>query len=121
MQRFYSKYIQCIYSPLTVYYASKHTRKTIAALRSTLNNWSFLQQTGAMINERYFTPESIQFFMEIMYYPGCRDFYLVLRLIPDLCMKAAECLQMARILLDANESDGFSRERAYIFEVGMLF
>eukprot|EP00795_Rhopilema_esculentum_P001747 gene1747-16231_t len=117
MQRFYSKFVLNIYSPLTVYYKNKSSRKTIAALRKTLNNWSILQQTGAMINESCFTEESIQFFMEIMYHSGCRDFYLVLRLIPDLCMKAAECVHTVKVLLDANESDGFSRERAYIFEV----
>ena len=121
MQRFYSKYIQCIYSPLIFYYTSKNTHKTIASMRNTLNNWSLLQQTGTIISERCFTPESIQFFMEIMYYPGCRDFYLVIRLIPDLCMKAAECLHMAKNLLDSNQSDGFSRERAYIFEVCELY
>ena len=120
MQCFYSKYVQSIYSPLTVYCAGVETRKTIAALRKTLNNWSLLQQTGKIINESCFTPESIQFFMEIMYYPGCRDFYLVLRLIPDLCMKAAECLHLAKCLLDSNESQAFSRERAYIFEASVI-
>lgn len=117
MQRFYSKFVQSICSPLTIYYTGKNTRATAAALRNTLNKWSILQQTNTMISERCFTADSMQFFMEIMYYPGCRDFYLVLRLIPDLCMKAAECIQLAKLLLDTNESGGFSREKAYIFEV----
>ena len=120
MQRFYSKFVQNIFSPLTVYYKNKNSKKTVAALSKILNNWSILQQTGTMIREECFTSESIQFFMEVMYYSGCRDFYLVLRLIPDLSMKAAECVHMVKSLLDSTTSDGFARERAYIFEVLIL-
>ncbi len=54
--------------------------------------------------------------MEVIFYSGCRDFYLVLRLIPDLCMKAAECVRMVQSLLDSTKG-GFEREQSYIFEV----
>eukprot|EP00794_Sanderia_malayensis_P018985 gene18985-20892_t len=117
MQRFYSKFVQSIYSPLAVYYKTKHCRKTIIGLSDILNNWGALLQTGIMIKESCFTKESIQFFMEVIFYSGCRDFYLVLRLIPDLCMKAAKCVRMVQSLLDSTRSNGFEREQSYIFEV----
>ena len=117
MQRFYSKFIQNIYCPLIVYYKTKTSRKTVMTLRKILNNWCFLLQRGSIIQESCFTKESIQFFMEVIFYAGCRDFYLVLRLIPDLCMKAAECVHMVQRLLQSTESNGFERESSYIFEV----
>ena len=116
LKRYHTHFVEKIYIPLATYYKDRAARKIILLLRKILGQWSKLLTTD-LIYQEFFTSESMQFFIKVQSFPGSGDFYLIIRLIPDMCIKAVYCLKLVQSFLKYDSSVGFMREQVYIKDV----
>ena len=78
--------------------------------------WKQLLSPGA-INSAHFFLRSDIFLTESEMHESFHCFYLVLRLIPDLCFKAEKSIDLVRQCLDTDNSKAYKRERNFLLHV----
>ena len=93
----HEKFVRLVYKPLHDVFYEARVRPLAKELGRVLWRWKTLLGPSSL-NHRLFSPESAKalYYLNTKHKSRCTHFNLVLRLIPDLTLKAYECLALAQ-------------------------
>ena len=107
---------QKILKPLKEFFNDTAANKYIIQLELLQLQWKQLLSPGA-INSGQFSSGSAVYLKEAESHKSFHCYYLVLRLIPDLCFKAERCIELVKLCLDTDNSKAYERERKFMLGV----